>query len=741
VDRSQVFEAVVDQLAATLNASSAGLFELHEDTTCVSLSHAVGYSDAGKRALCSVPLDAQPSLPAVDSIRTGKPIWLSSQSALLADYPHLEALVTAGRTYQVACLPIVVQGQTRGALGLTFDNAPPIDEEQRGVLLLVAHYSGQALERLRLLEAERANRAHAERAAARADLLSQASRAFAEAATEMSSVLQAVMEQITNAHAELCGVSLVSANTLKLEALHHRDPVALCLLRDAIEKSPPQLDESASGRVVLTGQSLFVPVVDPLAARKQARAQYQGWLEQFMPRSVIIVPLRVRAKIIGTLGAFRGEGAAAFTEDDVRFLEELGERAAMAIETTRLYHDSRLSQKRTEVLYRLSRSVIAADNVNQVYDAALSALEEALGARRAAVLTLDDDCVMRVRASRGLSEDYQKAVEGHSPWPPGASNPEPIFIEQAQSAPEMTEFRKLLCREGIGALGFFPLVAGDKLVGKFMVYYDEPRPILEHELQMARAIADHVAAATTRFAAVEDLFRTVRFNEMFTGMLGHDLRNPLGAIMTAAQLAIRRTTDERTAKPLSRIVTSGNRMARMIDQLLDFTRVRVGNGIPIERKPLDLVPLLQQIIEELEGSVEGSAVQLQAADDVCGVWDADRLSQVFSNLVANAMQHGTPGPKVSVRLDSSHPDSVRIEVHNHGAIPPTLLSGLFEPMSGGEHRRARSQGLGLGLYISQQIVKGHGGTIEVCSSEERGTTFVVALPRASDHLTHERRAR
>jgi signal transduction histidine kinase len=258
---------------------------------------------------------------------------------------------------------------------------------------------------------------------------------------------------------------------------------------------------------------------------------------------------------------------------------------------------------------------------------------------------------------------------------------------------------------------------------------------------MARAIADHVAAATARFAAVDDLRRAVHFNEMFTGMLGHDLRNPLGAIMTAAQLASRRTSDDRLTNPLSRILTSGTRMARMIDQLLDFTRVRVGQGIPIERERLDLVPLLQQIIGELEGQAEGAEVRLQAMGDNGGLWDADRLSQVFSNLVANAMQHGTPGPIVSVRVDGTRLDVVHVEVHNHGAISLGLLPNLFEPMSGGEHRHARSQGLGLGLYISQQIVKGHGGSIEVRSSDASGTTFVVVLPRAPDLSARARRAR
>jgi signal transduction histidine kinase len=542
------------------------------------------------------------------------------------------------------------------------------------------------------------------------------------------------MEQVTSEHAELCGVSLVAGDRLKLEALHHENPDALHELRHAVESSPPKLSESPSGQVVLTGRSLFLPEVDPEIARQQASSNYRGWLERFMPSSVIIAPLRTNAKIIGTLGAFRGQGSPPFTEDDVRFLEDLGERAAMALETSRLYRDNVLARKRTELLYELSRAVIAAEDIREVHDLALSALERSLGARRAAILTMNEDSVMRFRAWRGLSDAYRAAVEGHSPWPSDVRDPHPIFVEHARSNPDLARYRSLFVRENIGALGFFPLVASGRLVGKFVVYYDEPREIPNHEVQMARAIADHVAAATARFSAVDGLRQTVRFNEMFTGMLGHDLRNPLAAIMTAAQLVIRRSSDPRTTTPLYRILSSGERMTRMIDQLLDFTRVRVGQGIPIARGPLDLLPLLRQAIEELESTL-GRKMKLHVEGNTSGAWDADRLSQVFSNLVANAIQHGSAEHPVSVRAEGTDASVVRVVVHNQGTVRTELLPRLFEPMLRDTASRVQPRGLGLGLYISQQIAKAHSGSIEVTSDAKDGTAFIVTLPRRGEETS------
>jgi signal transduction histidine kinase len=226
----------------------------------------------------------------------------------------------------------------------------------------------------------------------------------------------------------------------------------------------------------------------------------------------------------------------------------------------------------------------------------------------------------------------------------------------------------------------------------------------------------------------EELSRTVRFSEMFVGILGHDLRNPLSAIVTAASLLTRRAEVDQVARPARRILSSAGRMARMIDQLLDFTRIRLGHGLPIQAHAIDLAHLCQVTLDEL--SAERHRVELSASGDPVGQWDGDRLAQLVSNLVSNALTHGGPDGGVRVRIDGSEPANVRLEVHNSGAIPESLLPGIFEPLHSSNDRKYEgSSGLGLGLYITRQIVQAHSGSIEVTSSEADGTCFIVDLPR------------
>ncbi|MCA1829104.1 MAG: ATP-binding protein [Myxococcales bacterium] len=225
----------------------------------------------------------------------------------------------------------------------------------------------------------------------------------------------------------------------------------------------------------------------------------------------------------------------------------------------------------------------------------------------------------------------------------------------------------------------------------------------------------------------EQLTRTVKFAEMFIGILGHDLRNPLSAITTGASLIVRRADSDRIVAPATRVLTSAARMARMIDQVLDFTRIRLGRGLPIERTPVDLADICRSAIEELDSAAEPS-VTLETSGNVVGLWDADRLAQLVSNLAGNALAHGSP--PVCLAVDGNDPQAVTLTVTNGGMIPAELLPVIFEPFCSGTNRkRERSKGLGLGLYISQQVVLAHSGTIDVNCSEQEGTQFVVRLAR------------
>jgi signal transduction histidine kinase len=227
----------------------------------------------------------------------------------------------------------------------------------------------------------------------------------------------------------------------------------------------------------------------------------------------------------------------------------------------------------------------------------------------------------------------------------------------------------------------------------------------------------------------EELARAVRFSEMFVGILGHDLRNPLSAIVTGASLLSRRSDSDKVVKPALRILSSAERMGRMIDQILDFTRIRLGHGIPLQRRRIDLAEVCRLAIDEAESSAGEGRIRLDECGESVGTWDGDRLSQLVSNLLGNAVAHGKPGAPVVIQLDGTDPDHAVLEVHNAGAIPADVLPVLFDPFRSNNHKQERSSGLGLGLFISQQIALAHAGSIDVRSSEQDGTRFTVRLPR------------
>ncbi len=329
---------------------------------------------------------------------------------------------------------------------------------------------------------------------------------------------------------------------------------------------------------------------------------------------------------------------------------------------------------------------------------------------------------MRFRAARGLSERYRAAVDGHSPWTPEAQDPDPVLVEDARADAGMARFADVFEAEHIRALGFFPLVASGRLIGKFMAYYRDPHAFTEAEKRVAAAAARNIALAVEKQAAHDE-------RDRFLGIVGHDLRNPLGAISMSANALLRRDLGEAAARTVRRIVSSAERMERLIAQLLTFAQARQGGGVPLRIAPADLGAIARHVIDELEAAHPERVILLSDRGDLAGFWDADRLAEVLSNLVGNAIQHGDASP-VHVRLEPE-PDRVVLEVENRGpGIAPDLLPRLFDPFRrGGSADRRKAGSVGLGLYISRELVRAHGGTIGVRSSDAEGTAFTVSLPR------------
>ncbi|QDE68324.1 PAS domain-containing sensor histidine kinase [Myxococcus xanthus] len=237
---------------------------------------------------------------------------------------------------------------------------------------------------------------------------------------------------------------------------------------------------------------------------------------------------------------------------------------------------------------------------------------------------------------------------------------------------------------------------------------------------------------TERKRAQEAERKRIEFEKELIGIVSHDLRNPLNAILlSATQLLRRQEMDALQARGLVRIVSSAERAARLIGDLLDFTQARLGDGLAIHRRPTDLQGLALQVVEEVRLSNPGREVQMEHSGDGTGNWDMDRIAQLLVNLLSNALKYGASDRPVRLITRGDADGSVDIEVHNWGEpIPPGELPYLFERLSRGPSVTGKPQGgIGLGLFIANQVVRAHEGTIQVFSSRENGTTFTVRLPR------------
>jgi signal transduction histidine kinase len=269
---------------------------------------------------------------------------------------------------------------------------------------------------------------------------------------------------------------------------------------------------------------------------------------------------------------------------------------------------------------------------------------------------------------------------------------------------------------------------------------------LESEIQQRKELESALRNALRERSKVEEELRACvkrekeareqaeasdAFKELFLGILGHDLRNPLNTVLTTARImTMRRELPPESQKKMERVIASGVRMQRMIDQLLDVARARLADGIPVQRgDERDIVPLVTKIVDEIRAANPSRTIELSAVPCTARV-DADRFEQVVSNLLGNAIVHGEEQKPIRVEV-AAREGVASVSVHNYGRpIDPALMPRLFDPFQRAERQPNYNGGLGLGLYISERIVRAHGGKIKVVSNEEAGTRFEAIFPRA-----------
>jgi signal transduction histidine kinase len=248
---------------------------------------------------------------------------------------------------------------------------------------------------------------------------------------------------------------------------------------------------------------------------------------------------------------------------------------------------------------------------------------------------------------------------------------------------------------------------------------------LQDLIRFNEAIDQALAESISFFSAQVD-----RSRNLLLGMLGHDMRNPLNAIvMTASNLA-ELNAGEEVSEAAQCLIRSGTTMKGLLDDLVDFNRTKLGLGINIEVQELDLARLFADEMIQQRAAHPNREFEFTAEGDVHGVWDGGRLQQVLRNLVSNANSYGAADEPVRVALYGDG-GGVHLEVTNCGTtIDPAVAENIFDPLKRGD-TRANHEGLGLGLYIVREIVRAHAGEVKF-RSEARETVFSVRLPRKPD---------
>jgi sigma-B regulation protein RsbU (phosphoserine phosphatase) len=365
-------------------------------------------------------------------------------------------------------------------------------------------------------------------------------------------------------------------------------------------------------------------------------------------------------------------------------------------------------------LTELSRALTYAVSLDEVFQLTVDRAVDLLAAEKSLLLLAGDDGLLTLRSSHGV--DATLVERFHEPFNEAVV---PRLAKLLDARPE--------------SFLVVPLVVAGAIKGILVVIRPALSTTVEQDEWLLSALADQAAVALEK-TRLDELGE---FREQLLAIVGHDLRNPLSSILMGARLLLQRQgLGDKDTDLARRISSSASQAQRLIDQLLDLTRSRLGGGIPIDPRPLDMYDVCRQVIDETELTHPDRPLRVDVRGDSTGVWDRDRMYQLLTNLVGNAVKHGEPRSSIGLRLDGGTTEVV-IEVANRGEpIPAATLPVIFEAFRQGRmDNPCRTHGLGLGLFIAQQVVRSHGGSIAVTSSQSDGTIFRVRLPRDATAAT------
>ena len=385
-----------------------------------------------------------------------------------------------------------------------------------------------------------------------------------------------------------------------------------------------------------------------------------------------------------------------------------------------------------QILFTITRMVVPS-----FADGVVIHTRDAEGEPRLAVFHAADPELLAAVRDLQVKGAYRPAAPSKRVMRTGRSELHPALTDEWLRKQEMDgDLAFLVRRFSISSTIHVPIIFGGRPYAVIVFAAGPTRIYNEHDLVFGEELARRASTAMHN----AELFQTAKsereraeeaatLRERLVAIVGHDLRNPLAAITMAARMLSNGKLATAEEMLVGRIQNSASRMTRMISQILDFARIRSGQSFELKLGTSDLRHVCQAVVDELRLSSPDQEITLNVEGRADAIFDSDRIAQVLSNLIGNAIQHGGRG-RISVTVRDATPDAVAIEVHNPGApISPAAQARIFDAFSREANTGDRGSSVGLGLFIANQIVRAHGGAIVVRSPEANGTTFSVVLPR------------
>jgi signal transduction histidine kinase/uncharacterized protein YigA (DUF484 family) len=742
--REDVGRAVLELGTPAVGAVCGTVHQATADGRSAELIAAVGASPEELAPFRLVSVEG--GLPGFEVAAHGRPVWLESPEDARARYPGFAPIMAQLSRQAFAFLPLVVEHRCLGVLAFGFVQARHFTELQRTLMLGLARQCAQALERARLYETERTARLQAEAAGQRLQLLADAG-VLLSSSLEWEATVSGVARLAVGAFSDWCAVDFLDDHgALRRLTVVHAQPER-SLLHDRLEDyTPERARPSAITDVVRTGRSQRVLGLVPHPESSSGGGSF------------LIVPLMARQRSLGAVSFVRGPEHPPFTEADRALAEDLAARTGLAIDNARLLRkaraaeaESRRNAARLRILVEVDRLLAEAGlDLPAVLDVIARKVSEVIG----------DGCVLQL-----MSEDsaFLEPVTIHHPDPEARWLLAGTVHARRQSAGEglhggvvstgravlladvdpgearfhstLPEYAPYLERYGPQSLLVVPLAVKGRVFGTLGVVRDVAggRPYGEEDQMLLQSLAERAALAIEDARLYGAATEAVRLRDDFLSVAGHELKTPLSALRLQIQMLARVTRDVATTPGLAERVEkaerTSERLGALIDELLDAGRITAGK-MKLEREPIDLASLTRDAVGRMTEALArtGSEVKLVADSQVVGRWDRIRLEQVVANLLSNAAKYGR-GQPVEVRVEGSEDGRARLVVKDGGVgIAPEDQGRIFERFERATTDK-RVHGLGLGLWISREIIESHGGCIQVHSSPGEGSTFTVELPR------------